>query len=203
MTRVATRLRVSGGELKKRCAAHHAARPAPASTALGFVEVTAPPVRPHPPTGMEIELHRPDGTRLRIRSHEPQPPWWPWCGPSWRRPDAPAHPAKPHLCWPRSPSISAKASMGWRPSAAACSARIRSVARSIVFRNRAGTALKILCYDGQGYWLCTKRLSQGRFTWWPTARTPAPACPRASWRSCSGMAIPSRPGWRTIGKSWR
>jgi transposase len=36
------------------------------------------------------------------------------------------------------------------------------------FRNRAGTTLKILCYDGQGYWLCTKRLSQGRFTWWPT-----------------------------------
>src|SRR5215510_6935865 len=24
-----------------------------------------------------------------------------------------------------------------------------------------------LCYDGQGFWLCTKRLSQGRFTWWP------------------------------------
>jgi hypothetical protein len=44
MTRVATRLRVSGGELKKRCAAHHAARSAPASTALSFVEVTATPV---------------------------------------------------------------------------------------------------------------------------------------------------------------
>jgi transposase len=28
-----------------------------------------------------------------------------------------------------------------------------------VFRNRAGTTLKILCYDGQGFWLCTKRLS--------------------------------------------
>lgn len=39
-----------------------------------------------------------------------------------------------------------------------------------VFRNRAGTTLKILCYDGQGYWLCTKRLSQGRFTWWPTTQ---------------------------------
>jgi len=38
-----------------------------------------------------------------------------------------------------------------------------------VFRNRAGTALKLLCYDGQGYWLCMKRLSQGRFTWWPTS----------------------------------
>jgi len=36
-----------------------------------------------------------------------------------------------------------------------------------VFRNRSGTALKILLYDGQGFWLCTKRLSQGRFTWWP------------------------------------
>lgn len=36
-----------------------------------------------------------------------------------------------------------------------------------VFRNRRATALKILMYDGQGYWLCQKRLSQGRFRWWP------------------------------------
>jgi transposase len=36
-----------------------------------------------------------------------------------------------------------------------------------VLRNRAGTALKLLLYDGQGYWLLMKRLSQGRFTWWP------------------------------------
>ena len=74
MTRVATRLRVSGGELKKRCAAHHAAQPAPASTALRFVEVTATPVRPTPPAGTEIELQRPDGTRLRIHTYEPQFP---------------------------------------------------------------------------------------------------------------------------------
>jgi transposase len=38
-----------------------------------------------------------------------------------------------------------------------------------VFRNRAATALKILVYDGQGYWLCHKRLSSGRFRWWPTS----------------------------------
>ena len=47
-----------------------------------------------------------------------------------------------------------------------------------VFRNRAGTALKLLVYDGQGYWLCLKRLAQGRFTWWPTttdARVPLSA----------------------------
>jgi transposase len=39
-----------------------------------------------------------------------------------------------------------------------------------VFRNRRGTALKVLMYDGQGFWLCHKRLSQGRFPWWPSAR---------------------------------
>ena len=38
-----------------------------------------------------------------------------------------------------------------------------------VFRNRRGTALKVLTYDGQGFWLCHKRLSQGRFPWWPAA----------------------------------
>ena len=36
-----------------------------------------------------------------------------------------------------------------------------------VFRNRRGTAIKVLAYDGQGYWLCQKRLSQGRFRHWP------------------------------------
>jgi transposase len=36
-----------------------------------------------------------------------------------------------------------------------------------VFRNRAGTALKLLVYDGQGFWLCLKRFSQGRLHWWP------------------------------------
>jgi transposase len=38
-----------------------------------------------------------------------------------------------------------------------------------VFRNRAGTALKLLLYDGQGYWMMMKRLSQGHFAWWPTS----------------------------------
>jgi transposase len=36
-----------------------------------------------------------------------------------------------------------------------------------VFRNRRATAVKILVYDGQGFWLCHKRLSQGRFRFWP------------------------------------
>jgi transposase len=36
-----------------------------------------------------------------------------------------------------------------------------------VFRNRSGTALKLLVYDGQGFWLCLKRFSAGRLRWWP------------------------------------
>jgi len=39
-----------------------------------------------------------------------------------------------------------------------------------VFRNRRGTAIKLLAYDGQGFWLCQKRLSQGRFRHWPTGQ---------------------------------
>ena len=36
-----------------------------------------------------------------------------------------------------------------------------------VFRNRRATAVKVLVYDGQGFWLCHKRLSRARFRWWP------------------------------------
>jgi transposase len=36
-----------------------------------------------------------------------------------------------------------------------------------IFRTRRGTAIRVLQYDGQGFWLATKRLSKGRFKWWP------------------------------------
>ena len=42
-----------------------------------------------------------------------------------------------------------------------------------IFRSRRGTAIKLLAYDGQGFWLATKRLSKGRFKWWPTGTEPA------------------------------
>jgi transposase len=41
-----------------------------------------------------------------------------------------------------------------------------------VFGNRGRTAIKILVYDGQGFWLCHKRLSSGKFTWWPDGSRP-------------------------------
>ena len=36
-----------------------------------------------------------------------------------------------------------------------------------VFRNRRSKSIKILAYNGRGFWLCQKRLSKGRFRWWP------------------------------------
>ena len=38
-----------------------------------------------------------------------------------------------------------------------------------VFCSRRRHAIKFLTYDGQGFWLCQKRLSQGRFQHWPQA----------------------------------
>lgn len=37
------------------------------------------------------------------------------------------------------------------------------------FRNRRGTSVRLLTFDGQGFWLATKRLSSGRFPCWPRA----------------------------------
>jgi transposase len=39
-----------------------------------------------------------------------------------------------------------------------------------LFRNRRATSIKLLVYDGQGFWLCQKRLSTGRFRFWPSPR---------------------------------
>ena len=36
-----------------------------------------------------------------------------------------------------------------------------------VFKNRRRTAIKLLVYDGLGFWLCQKRLSKDRFRFWP------------------------------------
>jgi transposase len=36
-----------------------------------------------------------------------------------------------------------------------------------VFCNNSRKAVKITVYDGQDFWLCQKRLSKGRFPWWP------------------------------------
>ena len=41
-----------------------------------------------------------------------------------------------------------------------------------IFRSRRGTSIRLLTYDGQGFWLAQKRLSRGRFVWWPSGQEP-------------------------------
>lgn len=70
------------------------------------------------------------------------------------------------------------------------------------FRNRRGTSVKLLIYDGTGFWLATKRFSQGKLKYWPQsiqepvcATTMAiilnqgtPALMSPSWRRLPGSA---------------
>jgi len=38
-----------------------------------------------------------------------------------------------------------------------------------IFRSCSLKAVKLLVYDGQGFWLCHKRLSSGKFRFWPSS----------------------------------
>lgn len=72
-----------------------------------------------------------------------------------------------------------------------------------VFRNRRGTAVKVLVYDGQGFWLCHKRLSSGRFHWWPTAtsgsaETLAPHQLHVLLSAGNPAAAQGAPDWRSV-----
>ncbi|MGH8031169.1 MAG: IS66 family insertion sequence element accessory protein TnpB [Luteimonas sp.] len=59
-----------------------------------------------------------------------------------------------------------------------------------VFRNRAGSRIKVVCCDGQGVWLCTRRLHRGRFVW-----------PRAGAATCTLSAEQFR--WLVAGVDWQ
>jgi transposase len=71
-----------------------------------------------------------------------------------------------------------------------------------VFRSRSGVSLKILVYDGQGFWLAQKRLSKGRFAWWPagTGATPKLEAHQAQMLLAAGNpAVEAAPMWRRVG----
>jgi len=72
-----------------------------------------------------------------------------------------------------------------------------------VFRSRGSQAIKLLVYDGQGFWLCHKRLSQGRFRHWPQGRGAATELLAHELQVllCCGnpAATGIPPAWRTVG----
>ncbi len=72
-----------------------------------------------------------------------------------------------------------------------------------VFRNRRRTAIKLLVYDGQGFWLAHKRLSKGKFNWWPEAGDRVGAVLKAHELQvliCAGdpSATQAPPEWRQV-----
>ncbi len=72
-----------------------------------------------------------------------------------------------------------------------------------VFLNRRRTGIKILVYDGQGFWLCYKRLSAGKFPWRP-AEAGKPVSPieahelQILLRGGDPSRIPVAPEWRSV-----
>lgn len=72
-----------------------------------------------------------------------------------------------------------------------------------IFGNRKRTAIRILVYDGQGFWLCSKRLSSGRFGFWPGAQTPTRALQACELQVLLMAGNPAQagaaPAWRPLG----
>ncbi len=69
------------------------------------------------------------------------------------------------------------------------------------FRNRRKTAIKVLVYDGQGFWLSHKRLSSGRFEWWPEARDAA--AKRLAAHQLSVLFSAGNPARTSAAPDWR
>jgi transposase len=71
-----------------------------------------------------------------------------------------------------------------------------------VFTNKKRAAVKILVYDGQGYWLCMKRFSQGKLQWWPTSDANVHAISAQELNVLLHQGIPSKanmlPAWKPL-----
>ena len=76
-----------------------------------------------------------------------------------------------------------------------------------VFGNRGRTAIKVLVYDGQGFWMCHKRLSTGKFTWWPAGHEQANTLQGHTLQACELQVLlmggnptqaQAAPAWRAL-----
>jgi transposase len=69
------------------------------------------------------------------------------------------------------------------------------------FRSRRATSIRILTYDGQGFFLAQKRLSKGRFVWWPSGS--GAACTLEAYQAqlllvAGNPNTPAAPLWRRV-----
>ena len=72
-----------------------------------------------------------------------------------------------------------------------------------VFRSRRGTAIRILVYDGQGFWLAQKRLSKGRFRWWPERRSAREVARTLAAHQLQGLLAAGDPTATQAAPAWR
>ena len=74
-----------------------------------------------------------------------------------------------------------------------------AVGGAYVFRNRAGTRIKVMLVDATGVWLCTRRLHRGSFVWprgdetvWAvSAQQFAWLCAGVDWQRLSSVKPPA------------
>jgi len=70
-----------------------------------------------------------------------------------------------------------------------------------IFRSRRGTSIRVLAYDGQGFWLAQKRLSPGRFVWWPSGSGVAQTLEAHQAQlllAAGNPAVEAAPMWRRV-----
>jgi len=71
------------------------------------------------------------------------------------------------------------------------------------FKNTKMTAIKILVYDGTGFWLCHKRFSQGKIMHWPQSKDEADqlCCADVQVILNQGHATKLEPSWHPLSGS--
>lgn len=76
--------------------------------------------------------------------------------------------------------------------AARCQHQLNRDPRSgtmFVFINRRTTMIRVLVYEQNGYWLCTKRISSGHFRGWPRSSQPLSTLQAAALRQLLNGAL--------------
>lgn len=68
-----------------------------------------------------------------------------------------------------------------------------------VFTNKRKKALKIIYFDGSGYWLFVKRISSGRLPWWPKGKELS----KEDARVVMTLALGGNPQSAEFGKDWK